>query len=322
MRELILEGRILRKRLVKKAILMSLDAGLIVLSYLLAMIFRYYMELDQLNELIGLVGQLKLELALSVVILLSCQWLMKQYQSIWTLAGIEDFTLGTLSFIGGTMLNLVISLFFSSRIPLVVTFLAGIFAMISCNGIRIGWRLLRRMVMSQKLKGVIPSNTLIYGAGMAGSLVANEYRHQPQFGKKIIGFIDDDIEKAGTYIGKNPIFGTRDVLETVIQKYHIDELIVAISHLEESVLKSITLQAKKLNVVVKVMPGLFELIDGKFNVGMIREVEVEDLLARESIKLDHEGISDYLENQVVMVTGGGGSIGSELCRQIAKFQPK
>ncbi len=83
-----------------------------------------------------------------------------------------------------------------------------------------------------------------------------------------------------------------------------------------------SLTIKRLGVSLKMMPGLFELIDGKFNVGMIREVEVEDLLARDSIKLDYEGISDYLENQVVMVTGGGGSIGSELCRQIVKFNPK
>lgn len=91
--------------------------------------------------------------------------------------------------------------------------------------------------------------------------------------------------------------------------------------MNKSDLKAITLKAKRLNVAVKTMPGLFELIDGKFNVGMIRDVSVEELLARDSIQLDYEGISDYLEQQVVMVTGGGGSIGSELCRQIAKFHP-
>ena len=111
-------------------------------------------------------------------------------------------------------------------------------------------------------------------------------------------------------------------LEDTIKNYQIDEVIIAIANLDYSILNEVSKKAKRLNVAVKTMPGLFELIDGKFNVGMIRDVSVEELLARDSIQLDYEGISDYLENQVVMVTGGGGSIGSELCRQIVKFNPK
>ncbi|MDO4924969.1 MAG: nucleoside-diphosphate sugar epimerase/dehydratase [Turicibacter sp.] len=323
MGELILEGTILRKRPIKKLILMGVDGSLIIFSYILAIIFRYYMEGNLLSEMIGIALNFKGELVIAVLVLLACQWSMKQYQSIWTLAGIEDFTLGTLSFVGGTMINLMISMLLPMRIPFLVTLLAGILAMIFCNGIRIEWRLLRRFIIAraQLTEGTL-QRTLIYGAGMAGSLVANEYRRNPHLGKKIIGFIDDDREKTGTYIGKIPVFGTSEDLETVMDQYQIEELIIAISQIDESVLKSVTMKAKNLNVTMKMMPGLFELIDGKFNVGMIRDVEVEDLLSRESIQLDHEGISDYLENQVVMVTGGGGSIGSELCRQIVKFNPK
>lgn len=323
MGELILEGTILRKRPIKKLILMGVDGSLIIFSYILAIIFRYYMEGNLLSEMIGIALKFKGELLIAVLVLLACQWGMKQYQSIWTLAGIEDFTLGTLSFVGGTMINLMISMILPMRIPFLVTLLAGILAMIFCNGIRIEWRLLRRSIIAraQLTEGTL-QRTLIYGAGMAGSLVANEYRRNPHLGKKIIGFIDDDREKTGTYIGKIPVFGTSEDLETVMDQYQIEELIIAISQIDESVLKSVTMKAKNLNVTMKMMPGLFELIDGKFNVGMIRDVEVEDLLSRESIQLDHEGISDYLENQVVMVTGGGGSIGSELCRQITKFNPK
>ena len=87
-------------------------------------------------------------------------------------------------------------------------------------------------------------------------------------------------------------------------------------------LKSVFLSMQPYDVKVKIMPGLFELIDRKFNIDMIHEIQVEELLERETIKLDHYGISEYIENQVVMVTGGGGSIGSELCRQIVKFNPK
>lgn len=312
----------IKKRGLKRVILVVMDFVLISICYFLAIIFRYYMAGQEVSYIFEIMNVIRGMSLLGIITLILCQWIMKQYQSIWTLAGLEDFTLGTLSFIMGTGINLMTSFLLPVRIPLLVTILAGILAMIACNGARIMWRCLRYYIITQQVfeEGDI-QRTLIYGAGMGGSLVANEYRRNPQFGKKIIGFVDDNPEKSGTYIGKIPVFGTGDELEQVLMKYDIDELIIAISQMNKSDLKAITLKAKRLNVAVKTMPGLFELIDGKFNVGMIRDVSVEELLARDSIQLDYEGISDYLEHQVVMVTGGGGSIGSELCRQIAKFHP-
>ncbi|NCE77799.1 nucleoside-diphosphate sugar epimerase/dehydratase [Turicibacter sp. TS3] len=312
----------IKKRGLKRVILVVMDFVLISICYFLAIIFRYYMAGQEVSYIFEIMNVIRGMSLLGIITLILCQWIMKQYQSIWTLAGLEDFTLGTLSFIMGTGINLMTSFLLPVRIPLLVTILAGILAMIACNGARIMWRCLRYYIITQQVfeEGDI-QRTLIYGAGMGGSLVANEYRRNPQFGKKIIGFVDDNPEKSGTYIGKIPVFGTGDELEQVLMKYDIDELIIAISQMNKSDLKAITLKAKRLNVAVKTMPGLFELIDGKFNVGMIRDVSVEELLARDSIQLDYEGISDYLEQQVVMVTGGGGSIGSELCRQIAKFHP-
>lgn len=312
----------IKKRGLKRVILVVMDFVLISICYFLAIIFRYYMAGQEVSYIFEIMNVIRGMSLLGIITLILCQWIMKQYQSIWKLAGLEDFTLGTLSFIMGTGINLMTSFLLPVRIPLLVTILAGILAMIACNGARIMWRCLRYYIITQQVfeEGDI-QRTLIYGAGMGGSLVANEYRRNPQFGKKIIGFVDDNPEKSGTYIGKIPVFGTGDELEQVLMKYDIDELIIAISQMNKSDLKAITLKAKRLNVAVKTMPGLFELIDGKFNVGMIRDVSVEELLARDSIQLDYEGISDYLEQQVVMVTGGGGSIGSELCRQIAKFHP-
>ena len=103
---------------------------------------------------------------------------------------------------------------------------------------------------------------------------------------------------------------------------NIDEIIIAIASINDESLRGIIDKCKDAKVSVKIMPGVAEMIDKKFSINKIRDVNVEDLLGREAITLDHEGISDYLEGKVVLVTGGGGSIGSELCRQIAKFEPK
>ena len=323
MRELVIEGPLLRKRGVKKGVLIGVDMLLILLSYGLATMFRYHLEGDRLSETLAILRTYQWEVLFSLGVLLLCQWIMKQYQSIWTLAGIEDFMLGTLAFMGGTIINLMISMLLPHRVPLLVTTLAGILAMLLCNGVRILWRIIRRMIISRQYEYQHKvQRVLIYGAGMGGSLVANEYKRNPHLGKKVIGFIDDNQEKLGTVIGNTPVYGTHEDLEQIVHQHQIDEVIIAIANIEESLLKEVSLTIKQLGLTVKMMPGLFELIDGKFNLNMIREVQVEDLLARDSIKLDYEGIHEYLEHQVVMVTGGGGSIGSELCRQIVKFNPK
>ncbi len=323
MGELILEGAIFKKRRFKKLILIGVDTTLILVAYLFALIFRYSFEGNGDINTFELMGQFEGQLLISSVVLIACQWLMRQYQSIWTLAGIEDFTLGVLSFVGGTTINLLFSVFMSSRIPIMVTLLAGILAMVLCNGVRVQWRLIRRILIAREKE--IPDaldRVLIYGAGMGGSLVSNEYRRYPYHGKKVVGFLDDNREKVGSFIGTIPVLGTSEELEQVVKRYKIDEVVVAIANIDATKLKAVSIMLKQSDISLKIMPGVFELIDKKFNVGMIRDVQVEDLLARDSIKLDYEGISDYLENQVVMVTGGGGSIGSELCRQIAKFKPK
>lgn len=323
MRELVTQGPLFHKRRNKKIILMLMDASLMLCAYLLAIIFRYYIEGTTLGSTILLIKEFNVQVLLSIFVLLSCQWLMKQYQSIWTVAGLEDFTLGTLSIMGGTVVNLVVSAFLPHRLPYLVTMLAGLLTMIFCNGMRLEWRILRRVInLKQVHLDGEPQHILIYGAGMAGTMVANEYKRNPQLQKRVVAFIDDDLEKQGTYINNTPVLGTHDDLVEIVQKYEINEVVVAMANVENYIVRSVLTAMQPLNVTVKVMPGLFEMIDGKLNLGMIKEVQVEDLLARDSIKLDYDGINEYLENKTVMVTGGGGSIGSELCRQIVKFKPK
>ena len=129
MGEFILQLPVFRKRQSKICILIGIDVLLIVFAYLLAFVFRYYIEGSSLYSIFQIFNDLKYELLIASIILITCQWIMKQYQSIWTLAGIEDFILGIGSFILGTVLNLFVSFLLPYRVPLLVTVLAGIFAM-------------------------------------------------------------------------------------------------------------------------------------------------------------------------------------------------
>ena len=195
--------------------------------------------------------------------------------------------------------------------------------MITCNGVRIFWRGCRRAYKYAELeKSRDVKNVLIIGAGSGGALVSSEYKKFPHLGKKVVGFIDDDKQKLGTYVNGIKVYGNRNDIVSVVKDRNVDEIIIAIASIKEGVLKGIIEKCKESKAQVKIMPGVAEMIDGKFSINKIRDVDVEDLLGRESIKLDYDGISDYIKEKTVLVTGGGGSIGSELCRQISKFNPK
>ena len=118
------------------------------------------------------------------------------------------------------------------------------------------------------------------------------------------------------------VLGNRHDIKKIVKEKDVEEIIIAIANLEKKILKELINECKDLKVKVKIMPGLNEIIDGKFSVESIRDVDVNDLLGRETVKLDYSGIADYLQEKIVLVTGGGGSIGSELCRQIVRFNPK
>ena len=316
------DSNLFRNRKFKITTLVFIDLILIHLSYYLAFIFRFYYD-DGLRDITLIYRSHLVRISIFAVVYVIAFYVFKQYKSIWTLAGYEEFINGVIASIVVMALNIGLSFLENARIPLMVTILAGIMVMITCNGVRILWRVCRRAVKyAEVVKSRDVKNVLIIGAGSGGALVSSEYKKFPHLGKRVIGFIDDDKQKLGTYVNGIKVLGNRNDIVSVAKDRNVDEIIIAIASIKEGVLKGIIEKCKEAKAQVKIMPGVAEMIDGKFSINKIRDVDVEDLLGRESIKLDHEGISDYLEGRTVLVTGGGGSIGSELCRQISKFKPK
>ncbi len=322
MEDKFIDSNLFRNRKLKITTLVFIDLILIYLSYYLAFIFRFYYD-DGLRDITLIYSGHLVRISIFAVLYVLVFYIFKQYKSIWTLAGYDEFINGVIASIVVMALNIGLSFVERNRIPLMVTILAGIMVMITCNGVRIFWRVCRRAINYAEVeKSRDIKNVLIIGAGSGGALVSSEYRKFPHLGKRVVAFIDDDKQKLGTYVNGVKVYGNRDDIVSVVKERNVDEIIIAIASIKEGVLKGIIEKCKEAKAQVKIMPGVAEMIDGKFSINKIRDVDVEDLLGRESIKLDYDGISDYLKGKTVLVTGGGGSIGSELCRQISKFNPK
>ena len=314
---------ILSNRKIKMTTLVITDFVLILLSYFLGFIFRFYLSDSTLIQIIASFGSHFGKVILSASIYILIFYIFKQYKSIWTLAGINEIVNGVIAVTFGGVVSVLISLISKERIPLMVTLLAGIMILILCNGVRVAWRILRRAIMYNEASNPEDlKRVLIIGAGSGGALVSNEYKKFPQLKRKVVAFIDDDRQKLGTYVNGVKVYGNREDIIRVAKEKKVDEIIIAIASIKDQVLKELIEKCTEAKIAVKIMPGVAEMIDGKFSINKIRDVDVEDLLGRETIKLDHDGIADYLEGKTVLVTGGGGSIGSELCRQISKFKPK
>ena len=311
------------RKILKRMTLIVMDTVLLFLAFVLSVVFRYYTIDFNINDIFYLTSEYRNEIILCIIILVIMQYSNKQYCSIWKIAGLEEFILGVQSLILGTIINCLLLFYLQTKELILPIILTGVLGIVFCNGMRLSWRWIRRSLTYYfSLKDGDVKRVLIFGAGAAGALVLNEYKKNPQYNKKIVVFADDNRSKLGKSIASIPVLGNRNDLPRLIRKYQINEVIIAIAELPQKDLREILDIIKNMDVRVNLMRGLNEMIDDKFNVNMIREIEVEDLLAREPVKLDTKDISEYLENKVVMVTGGGGSIGSELCRQIAKFKPE
>lgn len=207
-------------------------------------------------------------------------------------------------------------------VPYSVISIELMYTLIVLTGVRVGRKLIyeyqdvKSRTITRKLK-----NTILIGAGEAAQQVLRELQHRPELAYKIIGFLDDDDRKQNTVINNIPILGKISDIENVVTYYNINLLVICIPSAPPAKLREITKKCSELNIETKTVPSLSEIIDGKVALNQLREVAIEDLLKRDPVTLDFQAIK-YLQDARILITGAGGSIGSELCRQIARFKPK
>ncbi|TLS35787.1 polysaccharide biosynthesis protein [Pseudalkalibacillus caeni] len=187
------------------------------------------------------------------------------------------------------------------------------------GGSRFFWRIYRDAFMNQNKS---KKRTLIIGAGAAGTMIVRQLLNNKDAELVPIAFIDDDFKKQSLDIFGVPVIGGISKIEEVVRKLAIENIIIAIPSLKKKELNVIFEECSKTNAKTKILPMLEDLITGKVSVNQFRDVEVEDLLGRDPIQMDINSISEYVTNKTVLVTGAGGSIGSEICRQISNYNPK
>jgi len=216
----------------------------------------------------------------------------------------------------------IIYLYFSTiSFPRSIVIINAMTDVIFLGGSRFAIRALRDYIIKQNSKGA-KNRVLIIGAGDAAEIVIREMQKHPEMEKEIIGLIDDDPAKKNLEIHGKKVLGNRNEIPDILENYSVHEVIIAIPSAEGKTIREFYELSNKKGVTVEIVPGVYEILNGDVSLSQIREVKVEDLLRREQVDLIDDEISAYLENRRVFISGGAGSIGSELCRQIAKFKPK
>ena len=243
----------------------------------------------------------------------------------WRSVGIRDlYTLAEAVGLGTLVLS-AFGFFFHPHlaIPRSVPLIEGGVALLFLGGVRLVARMLHeRGRMADAAKGKKSSRVLIVGAGEAGRILAREMLRHPESGMVPVGFLDDDpVKRRQRYVGL-PVLGCVDDLPAAVARAQADEVLIAVPSAPGKVVRRVVELARKANIRHRIVPGIYEILSGKVAISQIRNVDVEDLLRRNPVQLDTSEIAGYLEGRVVLVTGAGGSIGSEIVRQVTRFRPR
>ena len=301
-----------------------LDIVLIAASFFGALLIRFDLKYSEIDPQF-IDSYLKI-IPFCIIGAIALFVLFKLYNSIWRFASISELERMTKAWLIFTIVAAIIVIVdehFNGirRLPVSVWIMGVVFGYISTTAIRFGYRFLRFMT-KVNTRGKNGANVMIIGAGACGKDVIHEIVMSQHLNAKVCCAIDDNPNKKGRELDGVPIVGNRYDIPKMVGKYQIDEIIFAIPDARGVDRKDILDICSSTGCKVRVIPGIYQMIEGSVTVNSLRSVQIEDLLGRDPVKANMKSIRTYITGKTVMVTGGGGSIGSELCRQIAKAEPK
>ena len=305
----------------RRAFLVIYDVLAVWTASIGALLLRYNLRVDDIE--VRFLNTMSDYFLIQVLITIGVFILFHLYQSLWKYAGVSEFQNIVVACMVSTGLYLLVIKMTGGFMPRSYYPIYGMLLLMWIIGSRFLYRLLRyhlnqfRASKSGNLK-----NVMVIGAGEAANDVLKEIIEGRGFFWKVKCLIDDDSSKLGRYVQGVKVVGNRNFIVQAAHLYHIDQIIIAMQHINEKDLKDILLICQKTGCNIKKIPGMQQIVSGEINLHQLQDISPEDLLGRTPVSVDIDSIIGYVSGQIVMVTGGGGSIGSELCRQIARFMPE
>ncbi len=299
--------------------LMLFDALSVIVSYFVALWFRFDCNFTDIPA--HLFKAYLIFTPINVVVTIGVLWIFKLYQSLWKYASYKELEkicyailiLGAINVIGITLIERMPITYYV--VGLVLQFLAMVF-------IRFVYRFVTLERNKKLAVNAVRSRVMIIGAGSAGQMILRDINLSKHINDEVCCVIDDNRSKWGRFIDGVPIVGGRDDILLNAEKYKIEKIFVAIPSASSEDRREILDICNETGCELKTLPSIYETLTGEVTVKSMKDVAVEDLLGRDTIEVNMEEIYDFISGKVILVTGGGGSIGSELCRQIAKQNPK
>lgn len=306
--------------LVRRIFLVITDIILINGSVFLSLIMRFEINIASVPE--EYIQKYIVNVIPFTIVTLIIFWCFRMYHSLWQYASIAELYKIVEACVVAELAHLCVTSFMGWMLPRSCYFTSGVFLIVAMSASRFMYRLLRQLIneyrhTSEQVK------IMIIGAGEATSVLMREISNSRYLdNSKVVCIIDDDLGKVGKYIRGVKIVGTRDHIKEYARYYDIDEIIFAIPSASTKDKREILNICKETSCNLKILPGVYQMVDGEINIKDLRNVDVLDLLGRDPVKVDIESIMGYVKDKTVLVTGGGGSIGSELCRQLVSHKPK
>ena len=305
----------------KKKILIAIaDILAVIIAYGLALSLRFDMRYSKIPEQF-IVGYMYY-IVLASVLLVSCYVIAKLYRSVWFYAGINEILKTCVASIAACVMTGVVFSIAIMRMPISFYLIGWILVFGFTASIRMMYRLLRRMrIKTENSKeNTERQNIMIIGAGAAGLVLLREYHNSYYLTDRVKIFIDDNAQKWNKYLDGVLIEGGRNKILESVEKYQINKIILAMPSADRKDIRDILEICKETDCQIQTVPGVYQLVNGEGNVSKLRNVEIEDLLGRDPIEVNLDEILGYIKGKTVLVTGGGGSIGSEICTQLAEHE--
>ena len=305
--------------LIRVTFLIALDILIINLSAFLALYIRHEFDYAAMDTS-GFLDTLALWAIPNTLITLALFWLLHLYNSLWGFAGADELIHIFAASVLSAVVQAVVVIPGFVALPRSFPVLYAMLLCVSTMVVRFAYRFIRRM--RSRMGTGHRERTMLIGAGQAGALMLREFKNSNFSRNQVVCIIDDDPSKKGRQLMGVKIIGGRDMIQSAVEKYRISEIILAIPTLTTKAKKEIWEICSHTSCKFKQLPGIYQLANGEVSIQSIRDIDIEDLLERDVVRVDMGGLSDLIRDKTVMVTGGGGSIGSELCRQLAGYQPK